>query len=122
MIGMKIKFCHYHYEKSKHPKFYDGACDLMAKAKNCAFTSQNEVDIFVHKVKETLEAQKPEGHPSIVTHCKSDNGGQICIQSGKLDDDIARLYYSEIQRFLEYNLDAQDFFDVSERFEKGGEA
>ena len=33
---------------------------------------------------------------------------------------IARLYYSEIRRFLEYNLEAEDFFDVSERFEKGG--
>lgn len=117
---MKIKFCFYHYEKSRHPKFYDDACDLIAKASDCAFTSQNEVDVFVQKVKEALEAQKPEGHPSAVTHTRSDNGGQICIVSGNIDDDIARLYYSEVRRFLEYNLEAEDFFDVSERYEKGG--
>lgn len=117
---MKIKFCFYHYEKSRHPKFYDGACELIAKASDCAFTSQNEVDIFVHKVKEALEAQKPEGHPSAVTHTRSDTGGQICIVIGKLDDDIARLYYSEVRRFLEYNPVAENFFDVSERYEKGG--
>ena len=118
----KMLFCHYHYEKSKYPKFYDSACELLAKGKDCAFISQDEVDIFVHLVKEALEAQKPEGHPSAVTHTRSDNGGQICIVSGKIDDDIARLYYSEIRRFLEYNLEAEDFFDISNRFEEGGES
>ena len=54
---MKMKFCHYHYEKANHPKFYDKACELLEKAKKCAFTSQNEVDIFVYEVKKALEAK-----------------------------------------------------------------
>lgn len=113
---MKMKFCHYHYEKATHPKFYGKVCGLLAKAKNCAFTSQNEVDIFVHMVNEALE----KGHPSRVVHTKSSEGGQIVIRSGKLDDDIARLYYANISCFLEYDLEAKDFFDVSERYEEGG--
>lgn len=117
---MKMKFCHYHYEKAKHPKFYDKACELLEKAKNCAFTSQNEVEIFVYMVKKALDENKPEGHPSRLVHSRSANGGQIFIQSGKLDDDIARLYYDDISRFLEYDSEANDFFDVSERYEEGG--
>lgn len=117
---MNMMFCDYHYEKTKHPKFYDKACELLEKAKNCAFTSQNEVDVFVYEVKKALDENKPEGHPSRLVHSRSANGGQIRIQSGKLDDDIARLYYAKIERFLEYDLEAQDFFDVSERYEKGG--
>ena len=117
---MKMKFCHYHYEKSKHPKFYNKACELLEKAKKCAFTSQNEVDIFVSMVKKALDENKPEGHPSRLVHSRSANGGYITILSGNIDDDIARLYYDDISRFLEYDLEAQDFFDVSERFEEGG--
>ena len=117
---MNMMFCDYHYEKTKHPKFYDQACQLLEKAKNCAFTSQKEVDIFVGMVRGALEECKPDGHPSRLVHSRSANGGNICIQSGKLDDDIARLYYAKIERFLEYDLEAQDFFDVSERYEKGG--
>lgn len=117
---MKMKFCYYHYEKTKHPKFYDKACELLEKAKRCAFVSQNEVDIFVHEVKKALDENKPEGHPSRVAHYRSADGGQICIRSGNLVDDIARLDYDDISRFLEYDLNAKDFFDVSERYEKGG--
>ena len=112
----KMLFCHYHYEKTKHPKFYDSACELLAKGKDCAFTSQNEVDIFVHLVKEALEEKKPKDHACRVEHSKNADGGWITIQSGSLDDDIARLYYAKIKKFLEYDLDAMDFFDVSERF------
>lgn len=114
---MNMEFCYYHYENTKHPKFYDKACALLKKAKKCAFTSQNEVDIFAHMVKEALEESKPEGHPSLFVHSKGEGGGQMVIQSGKLDEDIARLYYYDILHFLEYDLDAQDFFDVSERYE-----
>ena len=119
---MKMKFCHYHYEKANHPKFYDKACELLEKAKKCAFTSQDEVEIFVYMVKKALDENKPEGHPSRLVHSRSANGGQIVIQSGKLDDDIARLYYVEIRHFLEYDYVAKDFFDVSERYEEGGES
>lgn len=119
---MKMKFCHYHYEKANHPKFYDKACELLEKAKKCAFTSQDEVEIFVYMVKKALDENKPEGHPSRLVHYRSANGGQIVIQSVKLDDDIARLYYVEIRHFLEYDYVAKDFFDVSERYEEGGES
>ena len=117
---MKMMFCHYHYEKTKHPKFYDQACQLLKKAKKCAFTSQNEVNIFAYMVKKALDENKPEGHPCQLVHSHSAGDGQICIVSGKLDDDIARLYYAKIERFLEFDMEAQDFFDVSERYEKGG--
>ena len=117
---MKMKFCHYHYEKTKHPHFYDKACEMLEKAKQCAFTSQNEVDNLVALAKKALEENKPEGHPSQVVHSKGAGGGQISIVSGKLDDDVARLYYQTVSCFLEYNTEAEDFFDVSERYEEGG--
>lgn len=119
---MKMKFCHYHYEKAKHAKFYDKACELLEKAKMCAFTSQDDVDIFVYMVKKALDENKPEGHPSCLVHYRSANGGQIVIKSGKLYDEIARLYYKDISHFLEYDFVAKDFSDVSERYEEGGES
>lgn len=118
---MKMKFCHYHYEKAKHAKFYDKACELLEKAKKCAFTSQKEVDIFANMVKKALDENKPEGHPSRLVHFRNSNGGQIVIQYGELYEDIARLYYDDISRFLEYDSEAKDFFDVSERYEEGGQ-
>ena len=112
---MNMKFCHYHYEKVKHPKFYDKACELLEKAKNCAFTSQNEVDIFVNLVKQALTDHLPLGHSARVVHNHDRSGGNITIVSGKLDDDIARLYYADIRHFLEYDTEARDFFDISEK-------
>lgn len=117
---MKILFCDYHYEKSKHPKFYNSACKLLEKAKYCAFINQNEIDIFVSLCRKALEENTPEGHPSKVLHSKNANGGQITIWTGNLDDDVARLYYKPISRFLEYDSEVNDFFDVSEQYEKGG--
>lgn len=117
---MKMKYCHYHYEKTKHPKFYDDACRQLATAKNCAFTSQNEVDIFVHLVREALDKSKPEGHACRVLHTIGTDGGQITIWSGNLDDDVARLHYSDISSFLEYDLETKRFCDVSKRYEEGG--
>lgn len=112
-----MKFCHYHYEKTKHPKFYDKACELLEKAKKCAFTSQNEVDIFVNMVTKALDEHKPQGHSSKVMHIKSADGdGQITICTGKLDDDIARLYYQPVVQLLEYDHEVKAFFDISERF------
>ena len=115
----KLVFCHYHYEKSKHPKFYNSACKMLERAKNCAFVSQADIELFFARVKNALEMSKPEGHRATVQHNKGNGGGQITVVSGKLDDDVARLYYQRIEGFLEYDL-CFSLTDVSERYEEGG--
>ena len=119
---MKMYFFYNHFEQNQHAKFYNLACDLLRKANLCAFTSKNEVDIFVALVTRALQDLKPEGHPAKVVHTNTLNGGQISIAGKGYDSDIARISYSEITSFLEYDMDARDFFDVSDRLQEGGAA
>lgn len=117
---MKMYFFYNHFEQNKHAKFFNLACGLLRKVNLCALTSVNEVDIFVGLVTRALQDLKPDGHPAKVVHTKELEGGQISIAGKGYDSDIARIHYSEIASFLEYDMDARDFFDVSERYEKGG--
>lgn len=117
---MKMYFFYNHFEQSHHAKSYNLACGMLRKANHCALTSVNELDIFVVLVTQALQDLKPNDHPAKVVHTKDLDGGQISIAGKGYDSDIARIQYSEITSFLEYDLDARDFFDVSERYEKGG--
>lgn len=103
-------FCCDFYEKSKHPKFYDDAISVMRSANEHAFSTKEDFDVFVYRVKRKLALSKPSGHAaSVSVNISEDRKGQIYIESGKVDGEIARLYFYPVKSVLEYDMDTGHF-------------
>lgn len=107
-------FCCHMFWKSKHPKFYAPVVEKMKEANNKAFLNRKDLEMFAHLLREILEQNKPEGHAAKITLSKGPEGG-IYLQSGRVDEDIARLSFYTFEEILEYDDEVQSFFDVSER-------
>ncbi|MBR3496986.1 MAG: hypothetical protein IKH37_09730 [Prevotella sp.] len=86
----------------------------MKQANNKAFLNRRDLEMFAHLLRDFLAQNKPEGHAARIYVSKGQEGG-IYLQSGKVDDDIARLCFQTFDDILEYDDDVQTFFDVSER-------
>lgn len=117
---MKMIHCTYYLKKAQPPKFYYDVLEQMEEANNSVFVSQDELDIFVTMLKQTLEEQKPGGHPACVVHTQGLKGGRFTLWSGEPGDDVAYLDYHPIARFLKFDLEERDFFDASNLYEIGG--
>lgn len=108
-------FCDNFFERAKYPKFYEDAVAMMRGANHVAFSRKEDFDVFVHRLKRTLEKHKPEGHAAHVHFCVSgDRQGQISIESGKVDTSIARISFEPVKKILEYNLDTGRFHEKGE--------
>jgi len=107
-------FCFHMFWKSKSPKFYAPVIEKMKQANNKAFLNRRDLEMFVYLLRDILAQNKPEGHASRIFVSKGKEGG-IYLQSGKVDEDIARLYFQTFGDILEYDDDEKTFFDVSER-------
>lgn len=107
-------FCFHMFWKSKYPKFYAPVVEKMKEANNKAFLNRRDLEMFAHLLCDILAQNKPEGHAARICVSKGREGG-IYLQSGKVDDDIARLYFQTFAEIIEYDDDVQTFFDVSER-------
>ena len=107
-------FCYHMFWKSKHPKFYAQVVEKMKEANNKAFLNRRDLEMFTHLLREILEQNKPEGHAAKIILSKGPEGG-IYLQSGKVDDDIARLHFDTFVEILEYDEETQSFFDVSKK-------
>ena len=91
----KMLFCHYHYEKTKHPKFYDSACELLAKGKDCAFTSQNEVP----SPKNPSRSLRPSLPPSsLVRPTKLASTNSVYSTKKKKNREIRGSFFTYLQR------------------------
>jgi hypothetical protein len=103
-------FCCDFYEKSKHPKFYDDAIAVMRSANEHCFSTKEDFDVFVYRVERKLELSKPSGHKAYVSvYTSEDRKGQIYIESGKVDGDIARIYFHPVKSVLEYDMETGHF-------------
>lgn len=91
-----MKYCHYFFEKSKRPKFYDGVVALMALAYQMGI-EEEDLTAFITTLKSMLEESKPSGHAARIHTLRDGESCNIYLQSGKLDDDIARLFFSEVR-------------------------
>ena len=107
-------FCFHMFWKSKHPKFYTPVVEKMKQANNKAFLSRKDLEMFIYLLRDILAQNKPEGHAARIYASKGQEGG-IYLQSGKVDDDITRLYFQAFDDILEYDDNVHTFFDVSER-------
>ena len=117
-------FCNSYFYKQTHPKFYQPVLDLMWEANNKSFLTKKDFDIFCDRLKRRLAMAKPVGHAcSINVHYSGNGDGCIYLESGKLDDNIGRLFFTKFTEILEYDEEVENFYDVSERLDiEEGEA
>ena len=118
-------FTNDYFQASCRPKYLEPVCKLMQKADHVIFLNTKELKRFIMILKRTLEqSRRTDSTAYLSASCPEDASGsiQLYVKEDALDS-IARLYFSHARAVLEYNLDAEDFFDVSERLdEKGGRA
>ena len=118
-------FTNNYFQVSCRPKYLDPVCKLMQKADRAIFLNTNELELFIIILKRTLEQNRHMGSTAYLS-ASSPEDASGCIQlyvKEDAQDCIARIYFSHARAVLEYDLDAEDFFDVSERLdEKGGRA
>lgn len=99
----------YFFEKSGHPKFYQPVVDMM-EAANHACMDESTLHAFVSALKDRLDDAKPSfGHGAHITTSLGLDG-YIHLESGSVDDDIARLAFFTIRHRLEWNCIDSTFF------------
>lgn len=115
-------FANDYFQASCCPKYLDPVCKLMQKADRVIFLNTNELEIFIIILKRTLEQNRRTGSTAYLSESSSkDASGSIQLYAKEdAQDSIARLHFSHALAVLEYDLAAEDFFDVSERLEKEG--
>lgn len=115
-------FCCDFWERNQHPKFYDKTVSMMKGMDGRAFLSEENFDIFYHRLVKRLGMDRPEDHTAHLGRTAFDdsNMSQIYLVSGKGDTDIARLYVHRIKRIKTYGFENQATFDVF-KIAEGGE-
>jgi hypothetical protein len=115
-------FTNDYFQASCRPKYLNPVCKLMQKSDRVIFLKNNELEIFIIILKRILEQNRRTDSTAYLS-ASSPEDASGCIQLyAKKDaqDSIARLYFSHIRAVLEYDLDAEDFIDVSEKLEEKG--
>lgn len=118
-------FANDYFQVSCLPKYLDPVCKLMQEADRVIFLNTNELELFIIILKRTLEQNRRMGSTAYLSASSPEDASGSIQLYAKEDarDSIARIYFSHARAVLEYDLDAEDFFDVSERLEeKGGKA
>ena len=118
-------FTNDYFQASCRPKYLEPVCKLMQKADSVIFPNTTELEIFIIILKRTLEQGRRTGSTAYLSASSpEDASGSIQLYVKEdAQDSIARIHFSHARAVLEYDLDAEDFFDVSERLdEKGGRA
>lgn len=111
--------------KSQHPKYLQPVIDMMEKANECTFYNVNEFDIFVLVLKRQLEKCMIKGSSAHINVSDPRKGQLSLYEKNDSQYPVARISFFPVKGILMYDLDAKDFFDVSDRFdlvkEGGGE-
>lgn len=115
-------FANDYFQVSCRPKYLDPVCKLMQKADQAIFLNTNELEIFITILKRTLEQSRRTGSTAYLSAASpEDASGSIRLYAKEdAQDSIARIYFSHARAVLEYDLDAGDFFDVSEKLAEKG--
>lgn len=121
-------FTHYFYQASKLPKYLAEVAAFVEKADKSVFASQEEFEKFFHMAEKKLEECKPDKCEAVAQLYKSrqgDGGIYIYIRRDYDRNAVIRLCYQTLERVLDYDPKAGDFFDISEELEnlftKGGD-
>ena len=110
------------FQVSCRPKYLNPVCKLMQKANGAIFLNTTELEIFIIILKRTLEQNRRTGSTAYLSaSCPEDASGSIQLYAKEdAQDSIARIYFSHARAVLQYDLDAEDFFNISERLEEKG--
>lgn len=119
---MNMYYCHAFVASGNIPPFLERAYSMMKKAYLCAFLSLTEIEIFCSVLNKVLLIDVPEGTDFYVRHLQYGDSGMVVVDFYGLPNVGASLSYWKIEKVLEYDLDAKDFFDVSDRLQEGGAA
>jgi hypothetical protein len=101
---------HYFYEKSGRPKFYQPVVDLMRAAHQSCMDDAT-LHTFIYTLRWKLEEVKPSGHGAHINF-SAGSDGFIHLESGKVDEDIARLQYFAIRKNLSWDYSKDTFFEL----------
>ena len=83
----------------KHPKYLDGAINLMRSVNNCGFVSHRDFDIFVQKIFERLKEDTGGRYEKgDVTLIRTDGQLQIEVKHGM--DYAARIEFIHVEKGL----------------------
>lgn len=115
-------FVNDYFQVSCRPKYLDPVCKLMQKADRAIFLNTNELEIFITILKRTLEQCRRTASTAYLSAAPSeDASGSIQLYAKEYaQDSIARIYFSHARAVLQYDLDAEDFFDISEKLAEKG--
>lgn len=119
---MNMYYCHDFVASDSIPSYLERAYSMMKKAYRCAFLSCYDIEIFCSVLNKVLLIDVPEGTDFYVRHLQYGDSGMVVVDFYGLPTIGATLSYSKIEKILEYDSDAKDFFDVSDRLKEGGAA
>lgn len=112
--------CYNLFVKNSRPKFLDNTLSIFGKADKTCFINRETLDVFIGKLKERIDKDKPIGSAWRVEEYKDlvDGGGQINIErADSPDSSVARVQYKEVAKVLRYSIERGRFIDVSYRLE-----
>lgn len=101
---------HYYYEKSGRPKIYQPVVDLMRAAHQSCMDDAT-LHTFIYTLRWRLEEVKPSGHGAHINF-STGSDGFIHLESGKVDEDIARLAFFTVRHRLGWNCVDNTFFEA----------
>lgn len=119
---MNMYYCDVLVASDNIPPFLERAYSLMKKVYRCAFLNKNEIEIFCSVLNKFLLKNVPEDIAFSVRHFDYGDSGMVVLDFLNRPNAGVSLSYSKIKKVLEYDLDAKDFFDVSDRLQEGGAA
>ena len=112
--------CYNLFVKSSRPKFLDNTLSIFGQADKTCFIDRATLDVFIGKLKERIDKDKPIGSAWRVEEYKDhvDGGGQINIERADSPvSSVARVQYKEVAKVLRYSIERGRFIDVSYRLE-----
>jgi len=119
---MNMYYCNALVASDSIPPSIECAYSMMKKAYRCAFLNKNEIEIFCSVLNNVLVKDMSEGIEFFVHHFDYGDSGMVILDFYGSPNAAVSLSYSKIKKVLEYDLDAKDFFDVSDRLQEGGAA
>lgn len=103
--------------KSQHPKYLQPVIDMMEKANEHTFYNVNEFDIFVLVLKRQLEECLIKGSTAYINLSDSEKGQISLYEKNYSQYPVARMSFFPVKGILMYVLEAEDFFDMSDRIQ-----
>jgi hypothetical protein len=101
------------------PQYFRGTIDLLTKAENSLFVYDSDLRVFVNMLKTRLHADAPRKSTAYIDlHFSYRKRGCFIYVFPKKNTEniVARLSFNTVNTILEYDIEAGDMFDISERF------